>query len=261
MGRHDEECFTKIKVRMENLEKITQYLDGSLSEAEKADFETEMKRNADFEEEVFTVKLAYDAIRSAGTRNVIEEVQKSFLEERKPIGKQVFFGRQVLKYAAGVLLVFAFWGAFQMSKINSGTLLTDYGVRYIEPVMRSTEKEQAEFKLKYQNEDFEGILEALPAIHQPTAEQYFLSSMAAYELKRYALAQQYLGNAQILDLEDSYVNEIPYYQGMIALGLKKYTQAYELLSEVKNNPQNPYSIAVSKSLMIKLRYILLFRAK
>lgn len=246
---------------MENFDKLLNYLEGSLSEAEKTDFEAEMEQNLQLREELAMMRLAQDAVRSAGAREVVEEVQRNFFENRKPKGKQVFLGRYALKYAAIIFAIFTFWGAFQVSQINSNTILADYGISYIEPVMRSTEAEQAEFKLNYQNKEFEKLLKSLPAIEQPTAEQYFLSSMAAFELEKYPLAQQYLSKASIMDQESIYQNEIPYYEGLIALGQEQYAQAYELLSNVKNNPLNPYSMAVSRSLLIKLRFLIFFKTK
>ncbi|KPM48246.1 anti-sigma factor family protein [Jiulongibacter sediminis] len=240
---------------MENLEKIEQYLDGEMNQEEIKAFEKEMGENADLAEEVSLMRLTRDAIKSAGIREIVTSHQQEYLSQRKPAARQISFNTRIIRIAASILVIFSFWGFYQIAQTNSESLRADYGISYRQPVLRSTEAEQKAFREQYKKGNFGQLLKDISTIKNPTAEQYFLTAMAAYELKDFNQSITLLKEASDVDSREIYENEISYYTGLSLIGQEKYKEAYDHLKAVKEDTENPYSKSISNGFLLKLRYL------
>lgn len=240
---------------MENLEKIEQYLDGKMSPEELRAFENEMDTNAELSEEVSLLRLTRDAIKSAGVRDLVDGSQKAYLSQRKPATKELWFKTKAIRIAASVLFIFAFWGFFQIAQTSSESLREDYGISYRQPILRSTEAEQKAFREAYKKGNFNQLLNDITTTEQPTAEQYFLTAMAAYELKDFDKSLSLLEQTSIADSAGDFENQIAYYSGMSLIGQQHYDKAYNYLKAVKDDTENPYAKSISSGFLIKLRYL------
>lgn len=240
---------------MENLEKIEQYLDAKMSPEELRAFEKEMDTNSELSEEVSLLRLTRDAIKSAGIREMVESRQKAYLSQRKPAAKQLWFKTKAIRIAASVLVIFAFWGFYQIAQTNSESLLEDYGISYRQPILRSTEAEQKAFREAYKKGNFNQLLNDITTTEQPTAEQYFLTAMAAYKLKEFQKALSLMEYSSKADSTGDFENQIAYYSGMSLIGQQHYYKAYNYLKAVKDDTENPYAKSISSGFLIKLRYL------
>ncbi len=246
---------------MENLDRIEHFLDNQMNLEERAAFERKILNNNQLREEVAEVSILRDAIKSAEIRSVVQQVQQDFLQNKKPSGIQRGLGVKIWRMAAGIVLICAVSAGYWFSQISGKSILSDHALGYINPVVRSTEAEQEEMRMYFQNGNYNALLRRIQEIHDPSAEQYFLAAMAAFDLKDYEKADRFLSKTSLVDKEGIYTYELPYYEALVDLGQNDFSGAYTKLTALKKDEANPYSRTITRGMLIKVRYLLFLNSE
>lgn len=240
---------------MTNFEAIEAYLNGELDEQEKIVFENELKSNKNLAEELNLIKFIHDGIKTAEISAVVGQAQKEYLDTRSSHKIKITWYKLPLQIAASLIGFATIWSLFFVNNLDANNLLKNNSLSYVEPTMRITITDESDFGRYYKNKEYDTILDLINKLQSPTANQYFLTAMAAFEKERYLETNYFLKEAAKIDTSQQYSNEIAYYAGLAYLGNKEVEKAYVLLKNISEDKDNPYSKLVGKVFLIQLKIL------
>jgi hypothetical protein len=251
---------------MENLERIENYLNNTLNESERMEYENELESNDSLRDTQLRYILAKDAIAGVGVRNVVAEEHRKFMskrtdnqtfteKERKPMGKQIYLFTP-MRIAASILLILSVYTGFQYATLSNESVLDGMSSDYNPSVLRGANDNLQNIRNDYKYGKFENVISAIANQENLSSEMIFLRAMSNYNLKNYqaslqdfeTLRKQNAGNSK-----PSYVYEIEYYEALALVGNGKYDLAISQLEKIKNNESNPYRSLISEWDILKIK--------
>jgi hypothetical protein len=248
---------------MEFTEKIDQYLEGSLSEAEKLAFENELNNNAELNQEFSKHYLAKEAIKLAGIRKQVKEVHEQYhIENEATVVSAPKLRKSWVSYiskiAASVAILFVGFGAYQFMNLTPQKLIKENTLTYIEPTMRGEGSVESDISTAYKSADYQKVIEIGNQKIGQDIDDQFLVVMANYNVGNYestlAKANELLANKVI---NGKYINELQYYKGLALVGSGKVDEAIIVFKNIKMDSSNPYARNVTDAFLFKLKLLAL----
>lgn len=239
-------------MNLEHMDLIDRYCSGSLSEAEKRDFELKMNQNPGLKEEV---EQHADLIK--GMQHHFSSELKSRLKESDQASegsksyRRFFFNS--LAVAATISLFFVL-GYVLMDNASPEALYQTHYQAYpniVNPVERSASAESGELNnamRAYELGDYQEAVTLFEQAEEPLSTSYeFYLAISYLELANYQSALELLKKVEQSDVE-AYHYPALWYQGMAYLAQKDTENAKQILKQLSESEDNYYSAKASELL-------------
>lgn len=253
---------------MENLEKIENYLSGTLTESERLNYENELKNNSELRDLQLKYILAKEAVVSAGIREQVAKVHKDFMQNRiqnqeihsdiKPKGKQVFMLSSTMRIAASVLIFLLAYSTYQYTTLSPRKVLDGMTIAYNPSTLRGGGDNYAQVRSAFERKDYKKVIATTQDKTTKDVDLIFFRALANFNLENYADALrdfEALKQQNARSLKPSFVYEIAYYEALSLVGAEKFELAVDKLKGVQANKQNPYHVAISDWDILKIKLL------
>ncbi|MEK6476868.1 tetratricopeptide repeat protein [Catalinimonas sp. 4WD22] len=242
-------------MNLDHIDLIDRYCRGSLSEAEKRDFEQKMNQNPGLKEEV---EQHADLIK--GMQHHFSSELKSRLKESDQASKgskgsksyrRIFLNS--LAVAATISLFFVL-GYVLMDNASPEALYQTHYQAYpniVNPVERSASAESSELNnamRAYEQGDYQEAVTLFEQAEEPLSTSYeFYLAISYLELANYQNAVELLKKVEQSEVE-AYHYPALWYQGMAYLVQKDTENAKQILKQLSESGDNYYSTKASELL-------------
>ena len=241
---------------------LEDYLDGKLSMDQKQAIEEEIQNNQSLADELDALKISREAIELAGWKSTIQDVQASYLSERKEKpsdGTKTIsnFQQWSIRVAASMTILLVGLASFLVISTTPQGVNEDF-LSYNIPVMRGESAEISSLKKAFNESDFEEVVALAKANSDLTIEGKFILGMAFLQLGEGKLAVDELREIETINESSSekmYVEEIDYYlmQGYLLSG--EYDLAQNQLEKIRSNPRHKYHQTINRWDALKIKIL------
>lgn len=238
-------------------ETLIQYMDGSLSQQDRAAVEQSLLLNTDMADELARLQVARAAVRRLGLQQQIATVHAEMMPQLKTTSPAKVFSisRLVMRVAAAVVFLVIGTAAFQYFTVSTESLYNEKYAAFSAPVTRDGAT-TSKIEEAYRNANYPEVLKQFQLIAPPEAHDQFYAGIASLELQLYPGAVQFFKNT----IESNRVSGSPlfqedaeYYLALSYLKVNEISQALSIFQKIHDNPQHLYHDKVTTLYLIQLK--------
>lgn len=225
------------------------YLDGEMTEAERIEFEEQVKIDQSLQIAMEKLQLAKAAIKQFGVKKKVGAIHEQMMKELKSGASVKKMGglRRVIRYsvaiAASVLLVFAGVEGYKFYKLSPGSLYAENYSSYELITSRdSGETRETAIEKSYRERNYAEVIK-LNGNSVLYINDIFLTGMSYLEMDdaARAISSFQVVLADINDDNKAMLKDITeYYLALAYLKNRDYDQAIELMSNIHDDPSHLY---------------------
>ena len=241
---------------------LIRYLDGELSDNEKAEVEKKLAVNNTMQEELENLRLARDAVKSYGLSEKVTAIHKQMMMEMKPDVpiRKISPTQRIVKYSIGVaaslLLIFLGIEAYNFFTLSPDKVFAANYQHYELSTYRDNSHEHSPIETAYMEKDYQKVLSLHEQYSSIPIKETFLAAMSDVELGNNKMAID-LFQRVITELNYTKANllkdEAEYYLALTYLKNKEYTSSLDLLHKIKNDPDHLYHEKVTGKLLRQVK--------
>lgn len=235
-------------------EKLVQYLDGELSGSEKDDLEKQLAADKNLQDELESLELAREAVRSYGLKQQVGGIHQQMMEELQTPVRKISSTRRIIRYsiavAATVLVVFLGTTIYNANNPSSEKLFADNYHTYELSTVRDGGIIETAIEKAYKEKNYDRVIQL--ADTASNEKGLFLSAMAYLELKKPAFAISRFNRVLLINetAGTTTFKEVSEYYLALALILdKQYDRAEKLLQQIKDDPNHLYNEKITGKLI------------
>ena len=233
-------------------ERLTAYIDGVMSDADKKAFERELEGDTALRQKLEDRRLAIEAVRQAGTVRTVKALHTEMMAELRPspgtIVQMRRWSRKGLSMAASIIFLIMAAGAFFVFSLTPGKLYDDAFVDIDLSGSRGAGEVSTAVSEHYRLKQYSAITNERPA--NLTQQDSLLVGLSYLHTGEYATAAQWF--ASIRHPHNPYREDGDFYLALARLREKKYDAAMQLLSAIRSHENHLYYHQVSPALIRKI---------
>ncbi|MDP4261594.1 MAG: hypothetical protein Q8941_03585 [Bacteroidota bacterium] len=242
-------------------EKLVKYLDGELAGAEKEDIERQLAADPALQEELETLKLAREAVRSYGLQKQVAGIHRQMMNEAQAPVRNIGSTRRIIRYsmsiAAGIFIIFLGITTYNYLTISANKLFNDNYRPYELPTNRDmTNLAISPVEKAYREKNYAEVIRLAGINDSLPVKENFLLAMSYLELKDDSKAITNFKKVIIAN-ESEATNvrkeEAEYYLSLTYLRSKDYDHALELMNKIQDNPNHLYHEKITGNLVTKIK--------
>ena len=247
----------------ENLEMLLKYIDGEMSEAERASVETLMQSNVSFKEHYENLLNAKKAIYKQGIRAKVQALHNEYMNVEKAASTakiaKISVTKLLMRIAAVFVVVLAGYATYQYTSITNDKLFADNFKSYLLPVNRGV-GQISQVDSLYNAQDFSGVISATNKTTAKDQKTYFLQALAYLQTNNTANAINAFKNVEQLNSNSSekyFAQETDYYLMLAYLKANNITSAEMQLNKITANKKHKYynnATSISKTNLMILKW-------
>jgi predicted negative regulator of RcsB-dependent stress response len=245
-------------------EQLMRYVDGEMSDTEKAEFEKRLVSDRSLQESVENLLLSKEAVRSYGIKEKVAGIHQQMMKELKtetPV-KSISSFRRIIRYSVGVaasiLLIFIGIEGYNFYNLSSDRLFTENYTSYDLITTRDGEDiNETKIEKAYRNKDYNQVIK-LNGNSILTQKDIFLTGMAYLETGDAARAASSFQVALIDMKEDEnsvLKDAAEYYLALAYLKNRDYDQAIDMMNAIHNNPSHLYKDKFSGKYINRVKWL------
>lgn len=242
-------------------EKLVQYLDGELDEAEWEALRTELNNNAALQQELDNLLLTKAVIKNYGLKQKISGIHQVMMQEAAPghTAKPVIrrLAARSMRIAAGFIVAAALFGLYQYLTVSAGNLYKDQYSAYEVPTMRGTAATGA-IEKAYSEKEYDEVISLYRQTASPAVTEQFLAGQAYVNKADHAnaihtfhalLEKNKAANSSTLN------DETEYYLALSYLKNNETAKALPLFRKIHDDTGHLYHSRVSGWYLFRLRLL------
>ena len=241
-------------------ELLIRYLDGELSGSEKEQLEKQLNTDKLLQEELQSLQLTRDAVRSYGLKQKVASIHEQMMKEFSAPVRKINPGKRLIQYslaiAASLILIFISIQAYTFFTLSPGKLFSGNYRSYELNTARSSGTEPTTIEKTYQEKKYSEV--AALAENSTDIEANFLGAMSNMELKNISKAIEEYKKAITLNEAANtniFKDEAEYYLALAYVQNKNYKQALDLMQKIHNNPNHLYHEKISNKFIRKVKWL------
>jgi tetratricopeptide (TPR) repeat protein len=241
-------------------ELLIRYLDGDLAGKEKLEFENRLSSNKTLQEELQSLQLTRDAVRSYGLKQKIASLHEKMMDELSAPVRKISPTRRFVQYslaiAASLLLIFISIQAYTFFTLSPGKLFSQNYKSYGLNTVRGSGTEQTAIEKAYLEKKYAEVSGL--AENSTDIEANFLAAMSNMELKNVSKAiEEY---KKVITLNEAantnvYKDESEYYLALAYMENKNYKESLSLMERIHEDPNHLYHEKISSKLIRKVKWL------
>jgi len=245
-------------------DQLMRYVDGEMSESERAEFEKRLASDKSLQEAIDNLKQAKEAVKAYGLKEKVAWIHQQMMKELKtetPV-KSISRVRRIIRYsvavAASILLIFLGMEGYNFYNLSSDRLFSENYTAYELITTRDgTDTNETKIEKAYRNKIYNEVIK-LNGNSVLTQKDIFLTGMAYLETDD---ASRAIGSFQIvlLDMkedENSVLKDATeYYLALAYLKNHDYDQAIDLMNAIHNNPSQLYKEKFSRRYINRVKML------
>lgn len=242
-------------------EKLVDYLDGKLDEAEMHQIDELLAADQSLSKEFESLLLTREAVKQYGLKQKVSSVHKEMIKERQVPVKKLSNANRPLRYAiaiaASILLIIGGYIGYNFYVLSSERVFAANFQSYELNTVRDAVTTETEMEKTYKEGKYKEVIEF--SYDRPfTIKEDFLRAMAFSEtgdnsnailsFKRVMEENKTAGTSIFND-------EAEFYLALVYIRNKDFDFALELLKKIQSDPEHLYYSSVTKKLVRQVKML------
>lgn len=243
-------------------ERLIQYIDGGMNDAEKALLQKELKADETMQAELENLLLATDIVKKYGLSASVAGIHKEMMEEMNTLSvKQPAIARhmprQLMKIAAGIIVLLGLFGLYQYFSVSANGLYTEHYNQYTAPTFRGAET-SSYIEKAYAEKKYDSAIAHFKLSTEASVKDNFFAGQSYLVKENYAQAIICFKNAlnkNNINNTNLLSDDAEYYLALSCLKNNDLPQALPLFQKIHNNKAHTYNNKVSNWFLKKLQLL------
>jgi tetratricopeptide (TPR) repeat protein len=243
-------------------EKLVQYLDGALSEAEKNTVEHQLASDSLLKQEYENLLLVKESVRQYGLKEKVSGIHELMMEELSAPVKKINPAKKFIRYsisvAAGILLLAIGYIGYNFFTLTSEKVFSSGYQSFTLSTLRDGASSESAIEKAYREKNYPLVLQLHDSNYIKNQKNEFLSGMAALELKDNSKAITYFNNVISINKQETPAvlsDESEYYLALAYLRNEDYDLALEMMKTIRNNPNQLYRNKITNMLIQQVKML------
>jgi tetratricopeptide (TPR) repeat protein len=238
-------------------ELLVRYMDGELSDSERAELEKKLAADASLQSELESLQLSREAIRRFGLQQQVSSIHHEMMSEMKAPVRKLSTARRIIRYsmgaAAAILLIVIGIMGYTYYRLSPERVFNENYQPYELATLRGDDSLD-----KAENEYRKGNYQQVINISNENANpQYqFLAAMSYLQLNKYpeAISQfkSLLNENRLIGVQK---DQAEYYLALAYIRNQDYDLSLEILESMRNNPSHTYHEKATNKLLRQLKLL------
>jgi tetratricopeptide (TPR) repeat protein len=246
-----------------NTDLLIQYLDGELSPEEKIQVEIQLKNNTALQQELETLAISKDAVKTFGLKQKVAAIHKEMMSEMAATEKTSGTGlvkkiiRTSMRIAASLLFVLLGFAVYQYATVSPDKLFMENYQPYTASISRGGEETNGMEKA-YQQKNYAAVISQFNILTNADQKEIFLAGQAYLASNSYKKAIECFNKILLLNTANKttgFNDDAEYYLALSYLKDKNIKSAYPLFTTIHNNSNHLYNDKVNSSFMRQLKLL------
>lgn len=239
---------------------LMRYIDGEMTENERADFEKRLAADQSLQMELNNLQVAKEAVAHYGLKEKVTGIHGDMMKElrRQAPVKTISNVRRIIRYtiaaAASVLLIFILIEGYKFYTLSPEKLYAANYTSYELTTTRNGADSASAIENAYREKNYADVIK-LNASSVLSIKDIFLTGMAYLETKDYSRATSSF-QVVITDLKENKTvlkDAAEYYLALAYLQNRDYDQAIELMTSIHNDPSHLYKAKFSRKYINRVK--------
>ena len=227
---------------------LIDYLDKNLSPEEMVQVESMIRNDKQLAKEWAYLKMAVGAVERNAIQEQVVSARQNFGKMTRPVAKTsgaVVRNMYTTALRDAAILIVVLGGAmfYKYSTVNNTSLYKQNFTDYTLSTARG-ESNQDAIEEAYRNKNWNAVMQGFNRSAVKTNEYYFLSGMAALELKKYPQAVssfEHILNVNANSSDNYFHDEAEYYLALAYLMNHQTDKGVSMLNQIKANKNQVYN--------------------
>jgi tetratricopeptide (TPR) repeat protein len=235
---------------------LIDYLDNGLEAQERLDVEQLIREDAEAAKELEHLLFAVELIREAGLKEQVAAVRKEFqptaivksIEPQSKGGVVRSLYKNAFRVAAMALLLVGAAALYEYSVTNTSTVFDKYYTSFDLNTSRGNDNDGS-IEKAYRNKDWTAVQNIFEGQKEKNSKSWFLSGMAAMELKNYdkaIISFKEVINQNKGKADEYFQDEAEYYLAMSYLAAKQPAEGLAILKKIRADKNHLFNKKASE---------------